>query len=304
MFATRMAAWGLVLSLVCASPAWAQEDSDPFGGPATSAANSQADVDAVTPVFYAEDHPQQKDKIRKVLREPLRDGGLKYSDTPLSKVVEFLRDEYEVEVQLDLKALDDLGLSPDDPITVNLRHISLESALTMMLRQLDLTYVIVDETLLITSEEEALTRLVVGVYPVGDILAVKTDDRAGKQDEGEHESDPKPEEIEWLIDSILATVASDTWVENGGPEADIRALQPGLLIVSQTADVHEQIQMFLAALRRAKQHDYAVPHHGKTSEQRRQEATEEARRLEAYRRNEDGYRRGEAQQDRGGGGMF
>lgn len=54
-----------------------------------------------------------------------------------------------------------------------------------------------------------------------------------------------------LIDLIISTVASDTWVENGGPEAEIRPFPTNLsLVVSQTQDVHEQIADLLEQLRR------------------------------------------------------
>lgn len=118
--------------------------------------------------------------INRALSDPLSSLGLEFQAAPLSEVVDFLRTEYNIEVQLDLPALDDLGLSPDDPIDVNLRNISLRSALRIMLRQLDLTYVISDEVLLITSEEEALTRLQVKVYPVADlVLPIETPNSGG-----------------------------------------------------------------------------------------------------------------------------
>lgn len=54
-----------------------------------------------------------------------------------------------------------------------------------------------------------------------------------------------------LIDLIISTVASDTWVENGGPEAEIRPFPTNLsLVISQTQDVHEQIADLLEQLRR------------------------------------------------------
>lgn len=113
-------------------------------------------------------------RISSALQSPLTGAGLDFTDTPLEEVVVFLRDEYGIEIQLDVPALDDLGLSPDEPITVNLRNISLRSALRLMLKQLELTYMIADEVLLITTEEEAETRLTVKVYPVGDLVIDKT----------------------------------------------------------------------------------------------------------------------------------
>ncbi len=45
-----------------------------------------------------------------------------------------------------------------------------------------------------------------------------------------------------LIDLIVSTVASETWAENGGGEAEIRPFDGNLsLVISQTQDVHEEI---------------------------------------------------------------
>jgi hypothetical protein len=238
----------------------AQEVTDPFGEPPSSAAKPQVEGDAPTPVFYAEEQSLHVDKIRTVLREPLHDGGLEFQDTALSEVVDFLRTEYGIEIQLDLESLKQIERSPEDPISANLRNISVGSALRLMLPQLDLTYFISDEVLIICAEEEAVTRLVVAVYPVGDILAIKEGYESAVEENNGKTKKPGVEDMDGLIDVIISTVAPDSWLENGGPEADIRPLQPGLLVISQTADVHERIQHLLAALRQAKQHACAVPH--------------------------------------------
>jgi hypothetical protein len=52
-----------------------------------------------------------------------------------------------------------------------------------------------------------------------------------------------------LIDTIVSCIASATWAENGGGESEIRPLQPGFLVVSQTAPVHEEIESFLDTIR-------------------------------------------------------
>lgn len=262
-------------------------ETPPATRPAPAHDAAPAGSQQSTPVFWAESRPEQSERIQQVLREPLNTLGLEFQGAPLAEVVNFLRDDYNIEVQIDAAALDDLGISTDEHISVNLRNISLGAALRIMLRPLELTYVISDEVLLITTEEEALTRLQVAVYPVGDVLAVK----AG------YEKDPttdnelrRPEDIDALTDLIVSTVASDTWVVNGGPEAEIRTMQPGLLVVSQTQDVHEQISQLLTALRMAKQHTSAVPHRGMSHQERRDK--EEAR------------RRANTETEQGGGGAF
>src|SRR5690606_26313622 len=54
-----------------------------------------------------------------------------------------------------------------------------------------------------------------------------------------------------LIELIISTVASDTWAENGGGEAEIRPFPGNLsLVISQTQAVHEEIADLLEQLRK------------------------------------------------------
>lgn len=169
-------------------------------------------------------------RIRQALRSPLKSSGLEFHDTSLEVVVRFLREEYAIPIQIDQSALADIGLAPDDPVTIHLRDISLKSALRLMLRPIGLTYVLRDEVLLITSLEEADVFLVNCVYDVHELV-------------GAGNSDP-------LIDVIVNCVAADTWAENGGGEAEIRSLGHGLLVISQTEAVHDEIRELLRAVSR------------------------------------------------------
>jgi len=54
-----------------------------------------------------------------------------------------------------------------------------------------------------------------------------------------------------LIDLIVSTIATETWAENGGGEAEIRPFPTNLsLVISQTQAVHEEIADLLEQLRR------------------------------------------------------
>ncbi|MGL4514953.1 MAG: hypothetical protein ACRCT8_17850 [Lacipirellulaceae bacterium] len=113
---------------------------------------------------------ESEEAINTALNSPLTATGMDFQETPLEEVVQFLRDEYAMEVLLDTKALEDLGIGPDEPVTSQLRNITLRSAMRLILKPLELTYVIDEEVLLITTEDEALTRLSVKVYPVADLV--------------------------------------------------------------------------------------------------------------------------------------
>ncbi|MHC4180568.1 MAG: hypothetical protein ACYSWU_23965, partial [Planctomycetota bacterium] len=224
------------------------------------------------------------EKIEKALKEPT---DLEFIETPLWDVILYLKKKHKIEIQIDRKALDDVGLdSWITPITKNLKGISLRSALRLTLRDLDLTYVIQDEVLLITTPEEAETRLTTRVYPVGDlwgsfrpplatpflfptgipVVGTWSEQAEPPQDSArpaESGADPSPESapeaptaaprVGTLADMISWTVKPTTWEEVGGPGTITIGSVGGVdvLIVCQTQEVHEQILDLLDTLREA-----------------------------------------------------
>jgi hypothetical protein len=93
-----------------------------------------------------------------------------FIETPLRDVIEYLRDLHDIEIQIDQRSLDDVGIGTETPVTRSLKGISLRSALRLLLRELDLTYIIRDEVLLITTPEEVENNLTTKVYPVADLV--------------------------------------------------------------------------------------------------------------------------------------
>ena len=172
-------------------------------------------------------------RIQQTLAEPLKTTGLEFTKEPLENVVNFLQDEYDIPILLDEPALEDAGLTRDEPVDTNLHRISLRSALRLLLKTKQLTYVIRDEVLIITTPEEAESELETCVYDVRDLI-------------GENK---KNKEIESLANVIVSCVAKETWAVSGGGEAEIKTLRPGLLVISQTRAVHEEIGGLMALIR-------------------------------------------------------
>jgi len=120
--------------------------------------------------YAAVDLAKQGSKEQRINRELQENTELEFIETPLGEAFDFLKDMHKIEIQIDTGALEDVGIDIDTPITRNLKGISLRSALRLILRDLDLTYMIRDEVLLITTPEVADTHLAVKVYPVGDLV--------------------------------------------------------------------------------------------------------------------------------------
>jgi hypothetical protein len=171
-------------------------------------------------------------RIEQALRGPLTADGFEFGETPLQQVVADIQTAYGIPVQLDTPALDEIGLGLDEPVTAKLHNISLQSALRLMLKALQLTYVVQDEVILITTPEEAESALLTCVY---DVRGMMRGANSMSMDE--------------LIDTIVSCVATNTWAENGGGESEIRPLAGGLLVISQTHGVHEEVRSLLASIR-------------------------------------------------------
>jgi hypothetical protein len=183
-----------------------------------------------------ESHSPSVAKIKQALRGSLKSEGLEFTDTTLEEVVIFLEEEYGIPVEINTGALEEIGIDVQKPVTRSLHGISLGAALRLLLHPIQLTYIVQDEVLIITTPEEAERHLVTCVYDVRDLLPQA---RNGA-------------DFDSLIDTIVSCIATESWAENGGGEADIRPLQPGFLVVSQTAPVHDEIRELLNIVRQMK----------------------------------------------------
>lgn len=107
---------------------------------------------------------------QKIFRALDEHANLEFTDQPLQLVAEYLEDKYRIEVELDRRALAKAGINGQTSITSDVKGVTLRSALRLILRQLDLKYVVHDEVLLITTSEKAATMVEPRVYMVGDLV--------------------------------------------------------------------------------------------------------------------------------------
>ncbi|HEX4143425.1 MAG TPA: hypothetical protein VHY91_07735 [Pirellulales bacterium] len=208
---------------------------DESGG--TAKVVAAARPDSTRPIDVGSPHETlARAKFMRVLAEPTH---FEYNELPLNDVVVDLKNRHHIEIQLDVKVLEEASIGIDTPVTRNLQDVTLRSGLRLMLGALDLTYIIKDEVLLITTPDKASNELMTRIYPVGDLATPRNAALGGE--------DLKP-----LIAAIVATIAPTTWDEVGGPGSIVPLSQARSLIVSQTDEVHEQITELLAGLRQAR----------------------------------------------------
>lgn len=159
---------------------------------------------------------------------------IKAAEIPLSEAIAGLAEKTEIQMLIDRRSLEEIGLSSEEPVSLQLQGISLRAALRLMLRELDLTYQVKDEVLQITTIEAAEQNLISRIYFLEGL---------GHRDDG-------PDSVGKLI---MATVVPDTWETLGGPSVimPLSVERRPSIIVSTTTDVHDQIKALLESLRKA-----------------------------------------------------
>ncbi|HEY4312595.1 MAG TPA: hypothetical protein VGN12_24310 [Pirellulales bacterium] len=162
-----------------------------------------------------------------ILRRPVK---VEFADTPLSDVADFFAAKFDINVQLDTKGLADSAVDSAAPVTISLRKpISFASALRLILNDFDLTFVVQNEVLKITSNEIAGEFLTTEVYFVGDLVKTVW---------------PKTPQFYGLMNTISSTIQPDSWDDSGGP-GSMEPFHNEFLVIAQTQAVHEELEKLL-----------------------------------------------------------
>lgn len=97
-----------------------------------------------------------------------------FVETPLKDVLAFLSDHSDVQIFLNRKAIENEGLSLDDPVTINLKNVRLDMLLDLVLEQASsngLTYVERDGILIVSTMSNLEGASEVRVYNCRDLLS-------------------------------------------------------------------------------------------------------------------------------------
>ena len=160
---------------------------------------------------------------------------LSVREMPLETLVHRLAQESGVQMQIDYKSLTEANVAIDTQITVHISNVTYQSALDHVLKMIDLRWVIQNEVLLIMTRDVADDITEARVYPVRDLVVY------GNGPDADFNS---------LIDLLQNTIKPDSWTATGGPGSVERYWKNYSLVISQTREVHEQIELLLAQLRR------------------------------------------------------
>ncbi len=108
-----------------------------------------------------------EEKIRGTLSKPTT---VEFLDLPLEDCITFLKEYHEINILIDKPTLLEENVPLDQPINLKLSGASFRSVLKLLLEPVQLTYVIEDEVMKITTATKAADKLTTRVHPVGDLV--------------------------------------------------------------------------------------------------------------------------------------
>lgn len=205
--------------------------SDPFGDNASKERKANAMVDKAKAAIRNGREPIRvgadgvgsvEEKIQVALDQTTTQT---FIETPLTDAMQTISQVHGIPIVVDTRALEEIGLAPDTSVSLSLRNVSLRSFLRLMLRDLDLTYMVKDQVMQVTTVEAAEQNLILEMYQLPPKFAAKA----------------QP-----LLKIMQSTVVPDTWETLGG--ASTAYSFDHLLIISTTSDVHDQVKAFLKKL--------------------------------------------------------
>jgi hypothetical protein len=165
---------------------------------------------------------------RQVLAQPSE---CDFADTPLEDAVKQLSDRHPIHIGLYKRSLREAGIPADARITCSLEGVPLQTLLTLMLREVNLTWSVKRTGLIVTTTKHSWTELERVTYRVGDLAT--------------------SDDCKQFMKLIMWVTDPRTWEDCGGP-GSMRCESPGILEINQSYHIHQWIEGLLAALRQAK----------------------------------------------------
>ncbi len=159
-------------------------------------------------------------------------------ELPLNEALAQIARQFDFPVFLDKCSLDEAGIGPDTPVSCDLRQVTAHAALDILLGRLNLTYHIQNETVVVTTCDQAAGEMTLAVYPVADLV------QNGRATVGAARQEFGP-----LVEVITSSVMPLTWGELGGQGSIAVSRITSSLVISQTQEVHEQVARLLASIR-------------------------------------------------------
>lgn len=157
---------------------------------------------------------------------------------PLVKVIEGFADEHQIPIWINESELDLIGINSDIEVSLQLPSATLRHALQLMLRPMELTYIVRNSVLEITTIDSAEAEPVTAYYDLSWVVDRIEDSTA-------------------LVSAIEQHIDPDVWVTNGG--TSVTSCVGQIMIVSASYSTQEKIRGMLSKLASMRRETTADP---------------------------------------------
>ena len=172
--------------------------------------------------------PPQHDILRQKLNEPF---SVDFDEIPLNQAIKELARHIEADIRLDVSSLHDAGLSERMPVSLKMTDRPLNSILRALLLKLQLTWVLRDGVLEITTQEKADELHKTAVFDVRDLC------RNQKESSG--------------LMRAIHTQTRSKWEDVDGEGGAMISPKPGVLVVRNTERTLDEAAKLLESYRTA-----------------------------------------------------
>ncbi len=192
--------------------------------------------------------PMTADADTTAQRKLKEKGEVEFDGVPLAEVLEYLSDRHSIQHYVDKRSLQDAGIAMDAPVTLRLKDVPLDMVLDLLLREHQLGYRLRNGVIMIASEGDVQSQTEVRVYRI-------------PQETADELLMLIPETIEpqsWRTGAPVALMGGGGYggmgggmgggIEASGP-GSIRSFR-GVLVISQTPEIHQKIDKLLEDLMR------------------------------------------------------
>lgn len=209
---------------------------------------------------------KDEERIVQALEKPTT---VDFQETALEDALVFLHNFHDIPIWVDKSSLEEQGVALDGMVSAKLDNARLESVLRLLLKPLQLDFLVEDDVLKITTATTAADTLFTRTYPVRDLYdgrqkvkkekekekeqgAEKGEEKAKGDAEKPARSQTRPPKFDDLLAALTETIEPDSWEDLSGPGTLTYVSETGALVIQQSWSVHRKIVQLLRDLREAK----------------------------------------------------
>jgi len=194
----------------------------------------------ITKMRKGEELSEKEKAILKALNEPIK---AQWRNSALRDVIEYLATVSGQTLFIDKRALEDENLTEESPVSFFApREVTMRTALRKILQDLNMTYVVKDQVIYITSQRRARDMMVTKTYYVGDLTTGLGTFGNPLQFGPLIAAQQEMENARMIMEMIKEQVDPASWQGNGGSGTITYSPLNKAFIIRQSAEVHSLIK--------------------------------------------------------------